>query len=91
MMKTLMVGSLVAIAFASAAYAKAAPVVSQSNLAAICSQASGDQDVTLKLANGQSVDVTVHCGRSATTVGATTDTGESEKGPTEAAENGVED
>lgn len=91
MIKTLLISSLVALAVASTAQAKSVPVVSQDGLATICSGSNGDQNATLKLSDGQTVDVTVHCGGGKTTVGATTDTGESEKGPTEAAENGVED
>ena len=91
MMKTLLVGSLLALALSSAAFAKSNPVISQSGLSTICAQSSGDQNATLKLADGQTVDVTVHCAGTTTTVGDTSDTGESEKGPTEAAENGVED
>ena len=91
MMKTLLVGSLVALALVTTAYAKPLPVVSQGDLGTICAQSSGDQNASLKLSNGKTVDVTVHCGGATTTVGAATDTGESEKGPTEAAENGVED
>lgn len=91
MMKALVISSLVALALASTSQAKPMPVMSQNDLAKICAQSSGDQNATLKLGNGQTVDVTVHCGGATTAVGSTTDTGESEKGPTEAAENGVED
>lgn len=70
------------------------PSVSKGDLASVCQPANGggDQDVMLNLGQGNSVAITVHCDKSgSTTVGANTDTGESEKGATEAAEGGVED
>ena len=86
--------ALVALA-PSAAFAKSSqPVVSASDLPSICQQSGGssDQNALLDLGNGDSVAITVHCDQTnAMIVGANTDTGESEKGPTEAAENGVED
>jgi len=71
-----------------------APTIAKSDLASICQQSNGggDQDVMLNLGQGNSVSITVHCDQTDTTsVGTATDTGESEKGATEAAEGGVED
>ena len=71
-----------------------APAIAKGDLASICQQSNGggDQDVMLNLGQGNSVSITVHCDQTdMTSVGTATDTGESEKGATEAAEGGVED
>ena len=97
MIKNLLVvaAGLVMVALPTVGFAKSTPtLVAGSDLALICQQSdvAGDQDALLDLGNGNSVAITVHCDQTdAMVVGANTDTGESEKGPTEAAENGVED
>ena len=98
MTKTLLVAAaaIAVVAFApTAGFAKSSPaLVTNSDLLSICrgNAGVGDQNAMLDLGNGKSLAVTVHCNRSdALTVGSNTDTGESEMGSNEAAENGVED
>jgi hypothetical protein len=75
------------------ALAKTVPLaVSPNDLSALCAPGAGDRDALLSLGNGKSVAITVHCASGPSgAVGAISDTNESEKGPAEAAENGVED
>lgn len=84
--------ALIGAAPAIASAKTASNVVGQSDLAGYCdrSDAQRSNDVTLDTGNGNSLAITIHCD-AAGKVGMITDTGESEKGPTEAAENGVED
>jgi hypothetical protein len=79
---------------AAPAWAKTVQTVTPSELGSYCdqSQTPGNATVLLDTGNGNPVSVTIHCGGSTTTtVGDNTDSGESEQGPAEAAENGVED
>lgn len=86
--------AIVAIALigATPVMAKATPTIDQSQLAAYCTDhaAQPSSDVLLDTGGGKRVAITIHCGTTAK-VSANRDTGESESGPTEAAEGGIED
>lgn len=87
----LVAAAIALTASVSGAWAKAVPTLTPDQLATYCAQPAARQsaDVLLSTGHGNPLSLTVHC--DSTEVGSTTDTGETEQGPTEAAENGVED
>jgi hypothetical protein len=92
MIKTAFLAATAIALFAAApSVASAASALTTNESATYCGQASSaDTGAAVDVGTGKSVDATVHCDSSGTKVSANSDN-ESESGPSEAAENGVED
>ena len=95
MIKNALMTTAVIALFAAApsiTFAKSGVQLTTDELASFCDQsgAAGDTDAMLDVGSGSPVAITVHCDTAGMSVSSNDDS-ESESGPSEAAENGVED
>lgn len=82
------------VAAPSMAFAKSATLLTTDDLASFCDQGSarGDTEALLDVGGGNAVAITVHCGAAGMKLSSNADNeSESESGPSETAEHGVED